>query len=199
MGVFFAYKHPLLHAKRPFVLDRLLANRVQQRMFVLRQADMFSELLSKMLGGEWILLYSKQSQEQGKYPYHIEPMDTYQRRGAGSMDWRQVFKGTQLECTEKLESILERNPVYINEYEPKPKKREATKEQRMTERAKMTPTLRYSILKRDRFRCKSCGRTESDGVVLHIDHILAVSNGGKTESDNLQTLCDICNHGKGVR
>jgi 5-methylcytosine-specific restriction endonuclease McrA len=30
-------------------------------------------------------------------------------------------------------------------------------------------------------------------IELHADHILAVSNGGKTTLNNLQTLCQDCN------
>ena len=64
------------------------------------------------------------------------------------------------------------------------------------ERAKMTDSLRYDILKRDNFRCQICGSTQQDGVKLHVDHIVPVSKGGKTEPSNLQTLCDRCNMGK---
>lgn len=64
-------------------------------------------------------------------------------------------------------------------------------------RSQMTDKLRYSILKRDGFRCKICGRTAADGVKLHIDHIIPVSKGGESTPDNLRTLCETCNLGKG--
>lgn len=64
------------------------------------------------------------------------------------------------------------------------------------ERSKMSSSLRYNILKRDKYRCQICGSQQSDGVKLHIDHIVPVSKGGKTVSSNLQTLCDRCNMGK---
>ena len=64
------------------------------------------------------------------------------------------------------------------------------------ERSKMTDSLRYDVLKRDNFRCCLCGVSASDGAVLHVDHIKPVSKGGKTEYNNLQTLCDRCNLGK---
>ena len=38
-----------------------------------------------------------------------------------------------------------------------------------------------------------------DEVGLHIDHIIAIKNGGKTAESNLQVLCDKCNLGKGVK
>ena len=65
------------------------------------------------------------------------------------------------------------------------------------ERAKMSDSLRYDILKRDNFRCQICGSTAQDGVKLHVDHIIPVSKGGRTVTSNLRTLCDRCNMGKG--
>lgn len=64
------------------------------------------------------------------------------------------------------------------------------------ERQKMTPALRYKILTRDGHRCRCCGNTVSTGAVLHVDHIVAVANGGETHPANLQTLCSCCNIGK---
>lgn len=64
------------------------------------------------------------------------------------------------------------------------------------ERSKMNSSIRYDILKRDHFRCVICGRSAEDGVKLHVDHIIPVSKGGKTEYSNLRTLCDTCNFGK---
>lgn len=63
-------------------------------------------------------------------------------------------------------------------------------------RSQMTDKLRYSILKRDGFRCKICGCTADDGVKLHVDHIIPVSKGGETILSNLRTLCETCNLGK---
>ena len=65
-----------------------------------------------------------------------------------------------------------------------------------SERAKMTDSLRYDVLKRDGFKCQICGASAQDGATLHVDHIIPVSKGGKTEMSNLQTLCDRCNLGK---
>ncbi len=64
------------------------------------------------------------------------------------------------------------------------------------ERGKLTPGLRYDILKRDNFKCQICGRTQSDGVTLEVDHKVPIAKGGKTEPDNLWTLCRDCNRGK---
>jgi hypothetical protein len=61
------------------------------------------------------------------------------------------------------------------------------------------PGLRFKVFLRDRFRCVTCGRSPAThlDVELHADHMLAVANGGKTVFENLQTLCQQCNLGKG--
>ena len=65
------------------------------------------------------------------------------------------------------------------------------------ERAKLTPALRYKIFCKDNFKCQICGKSAKDGVKLHVDHIIPISEGGRTELDNLRTLCKDCNLGKG--
>lgn len=64
------------------------------------------------------------------------------------------------------------------------------------QRALMTDSLRFDILKRDGYRCRICGAAAGDGVKLHVDHIIPVSKGGETIPSNLQTLCERCNMGK---
>jgi len=56
--------------------------------------------------------------------------------------------------------------------------------------------LRFSILRRDGWQCKYCGRTPADGVKLHVDHIVAKARGGLDNPDNLITACVDCNLGK---
>lgn len=61
--------------------------------------------------------------------------------------------------------------------------------------------LRYKVLVRDRFRCVRCGSSPATKLscCLHVDHMLPWSKGGKTVLENLQTLCEDCNLGKGNR
>lgn len=70
---------------------------------------------------------------------------------------------------------------------------------RKNERAKVTPSLRYDVMKRDGFRCCLCGRSAGNGIELEVDHIVPVSKGGSTTYSNLQTLCWECNRGKGAK
>lgn len=64
------------------------------------------------------------------------------------------------------------------------------------ERAKVTASVRYDVMKRNGFRCVLCGRSKQDGVILHVDHIIPVSKGGTSDMSNLRTLCSDCNLGK---
>ena len=59
--------------------------------------------------------------------------------------------------------------------------------------------MRFKVLQRDRFKCCACGASPSinSNVELHVDHIKPWSQGGETTMDNLQTLCSLCNLGKG--
>jgi hypothetical protein len=59
--------------------------------------------------------------------------------------------------------------------------------------------LRFKVLSRDSFRCRSCGASPAtqQAVLLEVDHIVPWSKGGETTLDNLQTLCSDCNQGKG--
>jgi 5-methylcytosine-specific restriction endonuclease McrA len=70
---------------------------------------------------------------------------------------------------------------------------------RKNERGKVTPSLRYDVMRRDGFRCCLCGRTATNGVELEVDHIIPVAKGGNTTYSNLQTLCRDCNRGKGTK
>ena len=58
--------------------------------------------------------------------------------------------------------------------------------------------LRHLCFKRDNYKCKDCGATKDD-CPLEIDHIIPYSMGGRTELDNLQTLCKKCNRAKHTR
>ncbi|MBI1820007.1 MAG: HNH endonuclease [Nitrospirae bacterium] len=56
-------------------------------------------------------------------------------------------------------------------------------------------------MSRDKFKCARCGTSPATDPTcrLHIDHSIPFSKGGKTILNNLQTLCEKCNLGKGNR
>lgn len=77
-------------------------------------------------------------------------------------------------------------------------KKRQYKQSAQYQRSLMTDKLRYQVLNRDHHKCVICGASAKDGVKLHVDHIIPVSKGGKTELSNLRTLCERCNLGKGA-
>jgi len=64
------------------------------------------------------------------------------------------------------------------------------------ESLKVMPAIRWQVFQRDNWKCVACGRNASNDVILHVDHIIPRSKGGKDELGNYQTLCHICNIGK---
>tara|TARA_Y100000593_G_C4287030_1_gene326063 strand:+ start:187 stop:1152 length:966 start_codon:yes stop_codon:yes gene_type:complete len=65
-------------------------------------------------------------------------------------------------------------------------------------RKAISKKLRFEVFKRDSFTCQYCGK-ESPNVVLNVDHIDPVKNGGDNNITNLITSCFGCNSGKGAR
>ncbi len=65
-------------------------------------------------------------------------------------------------------------------------------------RAALSKKTRFDLFKRDVFTCQYCG-AHPPGVLLHVDHIVAVAAGGSNDIDNLVTACEACNQGKGAR
>lgn len=68
----------------------------------------------------------------------------------------------------------------------------------MDKRKSIGPKLRFEVFKRDSFRCQYCGRSAPD-VILEVDHVKPVAEGGKNTLLNLVTSCRDCNRGKGRR
>ena len=66
------------------------------------------------------------------------------------------------------------------------------------QRQLMTPELSEAIIRRDNWTCQKCGNSvfKEPNLLLEVDHIIPVSKGGKTEPNNLQTLCWKCNREK---
>ena len=86
----------------------------------------------------------------------------------------------------------------FNEDVPHPNEAPKPNHDKIAERGKMTAKNRYKVIKRDGYRCRACGFAVQDGAHLHVDHIIAIANGGETVMKNLQTLCTVCNLGKGA-
>ena len=65
----------------------------------------------------------------------------------------------------------------------------------MNLRKPISKKIRFEVFKRDRFTCQYCGQKAPD-VLLHVDHINPVSNGGENNIFNYVTSCFDCNMGK---
>ena len=59
----------------------------------------------------------------------------------------------------------------------------------------ISKNLRFTVLQRDGFRCRYCGRAAPD-VVLEVDHLHPRASGGTMRLENLGTACFDCNRGK---
>ena len=68
----------------------------------------------------------------------------------------------------------------------------------MAKRKSIPQKVRFEVFKRDNFTCQYCGRSAPD-VILEVDHINPVANGGDNDITNLITSCKDCNRGKGAR
>lgn len=62
-------------------------------------------------------------------------------------------------------------------------------------RKPVSKRTRFEVFKRDRFTCQYCGSKPPE-VVLHLDHIVPVVEGGSNDTTNLVTSCQDCNLGK---
>lgn len=62
-------------------------------------------------------------------------------------------------------------------------------------RKPLSVRARFEVFKRDNFTCRYCARTTPD-VVLEIDHVVPVAEGGSDDAMNLVTACWECNSGK---
>ena len=71
-------------------------------------------------------------------------------------------------------------------------------EKRVRKGLGVSDKIRYLVFERDDFKCRACGDYPPN-CVLQIDHIVPYSKGGSNDIDNLQTLCRVCNLGKGTR
>lgn len=103
---------------------------------------------------------------------------------------------------ERINSDLDRSPAQDKrtrqDGNPVPGTRRT---QRAEDQKDIRLGLRYEVLRRDRFRCVTCGRSPATDLtcVLQVDHVVPFSKGGKTTIENLRSLCDDCNLGKGDR
>jgi hypothetical protein len=134
--------------------------------------------------------------ELGRTPKYREMDSSPSRVGAKAYlrwgTWRKALKAfvdwaSTAEAEPNVPAIPEADPATA------PKVRRTTEDRR-----EIPLRLKWQVHVRDRFRCVACGKNPPQhGVTLHVDHIEPWADGGKTVLENLQTLCEPCNLGKG--
>jgi hypothetical protein len=68
----------------------------------------------------------------------------------------------------------------------------------MTKRKPLSKRTRFRIFARDGFKCRYCGKSSAH-VVLVVDHVIPVAEGGTDDDENLITACEPCNQGKAAK
>lgn len=152
-----------------------LMNFIQKNMY--RGAYIFNGLTMKKLGSRKLPKF--------KQDYFIWYSFNY-----SSPTNRKSYRNSITLNEEKLQDFAE----YLNALI---KYRASAKFQRQL----MTPQLREHILVRDQYTCKYCGvsRRLQSHLLLEVDHINPIANGGITIESNLQSLCWKCNRTKGSK
>lgn len=154
------------------------------------QFDISDEELFKNIEDVWIKLGRQPKYAEFRYPLSKFSVAPYQNRFGG---WNNALKKfidyINLETDEEQSSEMEK-------FKEKETNREEIKHKTKRE---ISDRLRFKILMRDGFTCRSCGRSpvKELGVELHVDHIIPWSKGGETVPENLETKCKKCNLGKG--
>ena len=132
------------------------------------------------------------AQKTGKSPYEllvlaakedglVKPHDMKARRFVieNEVKFRELAKKVQPERKQKQVGINPNDNAFLSSYEWR--------------------RIRMEVLKKYGARCQCCGATAKDGVVINVDHIKPRRLFPQLALDinNLQVLCEVCNHGKG--
>jgi len=107
--------------------------------------------------------------------------------------WQEIVSGVRAEMTEqkKINAVLKESRVLKNVIDSRSSKAFlSTYEWRR---------VRMEALKKYGARCQCCGASPETGAVMNVDHIKPRKLFPQLALDvnNLQILCDVCNHGKG--
>lgn len=158
------------------------------------------EKLFQNLERIWIALGRQPAYLDIERPLSDHSVTTYERR-FGS--WRAALEAFVSYVNEPIAESPEEtsfNHTIVTPAIKEPQSSVSQKKERRTPRAPNT-RLTIKVWIRDRSTCRICGRSPANqpGTILHVDHIVpwAPPHCGETILENLQTLCERCNLGKG--
>lgn len=139
----------------------------------------------------WISLGRQPRYNEIKKPFSKYSAGTYENKFGSFHEALESFVAYMSNGSESCKNDSSENDSFIEN-------KTASKIAHKTKR-EISDRLRFQILMRDGFTCKTCGRSpiNEKGVKLHVDHIVPWSKGGETIPDNLETKCEQCNLGKG--
>lgn len=131
----------------------------------------------------------------------VEVDETVMRMASGERKRVRAARNQEhIERASKKESRAERKK---RKKEARTKKANTTKNARVSSDAFLQSyewrVVRMKVLKRDGARCACCGATRDHGFMMNVDHIRPRKTHPHLalDMDNLQVLCEVCNHGKG--
>jgi len=148
-------------------------------------ANIPDEDLFKNLEEIWIKIGRQPRYQEIQKPLSKYHAGTYENRFG---TWRKALEKFVAYINNE-ENVLSEEAIQNLEIEPSARHR--------TKR-NINWRLRFIVMRRDNFKCQSCGRSPATdpSIVLHVDHKTAWANGGETVLENLETLCSKCNIGK---
>jgi len=140
---------------------------------------------------------------QPKYSEVISPNSKFHATSYTNKfgSWRAALeKFIEYVNSEEDEDITDKSTTEIIELTGRNEIKKEEKKEAKLKRTTRTINLRlrWTVLKRDNFSCRKCGRSpaKDSSIILHVDHIIPWSKDGETVIENLETLCEPCNLGK---
>jgi len=137
-----------------------------------------NEQLFENLEGIWRRLGRQPFYSEIRKPISEYAVDTYCRRF-----------GSWLKACETFIRYKQDDPEFVKLF----KEKSTGKTRAISEK------LRLQVFKRDSYACVICGKSPAihRGIILHLDHKIPFSKGGDNSPENLRTLCNKCNLGRG--
>ncbi len=116
-------------------------------------------------------------------PFHIETRECFETNPPKNPCW-------------EVAGVFESNDAALAYTERRI--RQCLERRQKRQERQVSARKRFAVLKRDGYRCQLCGASSADGARLEVDHRTPLAKGGSNNLDNLWTLCQKCNAGKGT-